>query len=69
MESIKFKNNKQPDNGQKQYELAEKIYCMLNQGGLFEIYQILENLKNEEDRKYVVQAFMAKYNFNFLNYI
>ena len=69
MESINLKNNKQSVIGQKQYEVAEKIYCMLNQGGLFEIYQILDDLKNEEDRKYVEQAFLSKYNFNFLNYI
>ena len=69
MDSIQLKNNIQPGIGQKQHELAEKICHMLNQGGLFEIYQILENLKNDEDRKYVVQAFVSKYNFNFLNYI
>ena len=69
MDLNKLKNNKSPDIGQKQHEIVEKIYCRLNQGGLFEIYQILENLKNEEDRRYVVQAFISKYKFNFLNYI
>jgi hypothetical protein len=42
---------------------------MLNQGNLFEIHRILQNLKNEEERKCVINVFLEKFDFNFLKYI
>lgn len=69
MDAVSNKNNK-PAIGQKQpCHLAEEIYAMLNQGSLFEIHQILSRLKNEKDRKCVIQLFIEKFNFNFLKYI
>lgn len=54
----------------KRYEdLAERIFCLLNQGSLFEIYRVLESLKTSDDKKYVKEVFKVKYDFNFQEYI
>ena len=57
------------DRGLNKYRLAEDIYCKLNQGSLFEIYQILESIKTAQLKSSIEQAFMEKYNFNFKKYI
>jgi hypothetical protein len=50
-------------------EVAENIYRLLNQGSLFSICEIMENLKSQDEKRYVINAFKEKYNFNFLNYV
>jgi len=69
MDTVKLKNNK-PEIGQKEScHLAEKIFGMLNQGNLFEIHRILQNLKNEEEKKCLLKVFVEKFDFNFQKYI
>ncbi len=68
MEPVKLNNNK-PEIGQKSCRLAEEIYSMLNQGSLFEIHRMLNNIEDEENIKCVVKVFIEKFNFNFLKYI
>ena len=69
MNTVKLKNNK-PEIGQnKSCHLAERIFRMLNQGNLFEIHEILNSLKSEEQRKCVEQVFVDKFDFNFQKYI
>jgi hypothetical protein len=60
---------KKKDIKQNEYRLAEDIYCKLNQGGLFEIYQIMDSIKSAQVRDSIEQAFVEKYNFNFQKYI
>lgn len=50
-------------------EVAENIYMLLNEGSLFGICRIIENLKSKDEKKDVINAFKKKYDFNFLNYI
>jgi hypothetical protein len=50
-------------------EVAKKIYMLLNEGSLFGICRIMENLKSKDEKRYVINAFKEKYDFNFLNYI
>ena len=53
----------------KPEETTEKIYVLLNQGDLYGIYRILDMLNDQKEKKFIIQAFNAKYKFNFLNYI
>jgi len=69
MDAIKLKNNNREIGQKKQCHLAEEIYVKLNQGSLYEIHQILNQLDNEKDRKCVVRIFLEKFDFNFLKYI
>jgi hypothetical protein len=69
MDSVNLKNNMLAIGQKKSCHLAERIYRMLNQGNLFEIHKILQDLKNEEEMKCVVQVFLEKFNFNFQKYI
>jgi len=63
-----YKSNQQVF--EKRHEvLAEKIYCLLNEGSLFEIYRVLDTLKTKEDKKFVREVFKAKFDFNFQKYI
>ena len=55
--------------GPKEYLLAEQIFHNLNQGSLFEIYQILEALEGKEEKIAVERIFFDRYNFNFRKYI
>ena len=50
-------------------EVAENIYMLLNEGSLFGICRIMENIKSKDEKKDVINAFKEKYDFNFLNYI
>ena len=50
-------------------EVAENIYMLLNEGSLFGICRIMENIKSKDEKKDVINAFKKKYDFNFLNYI
>lgn len=54
---------------QIQIDLADKIYSLLNEGSLFEIYKIMENLKSVHDKKCIKDLFNTKFNINFINYI
>jgi hypothetical protein len=68
METANHKNNKKIP-GPKEYLLAEQIFHNLNQGSLFEIYQILETLDGKDEKRAVEQVFIDRYNFNFRTYI
>jgi hypothetical protein len=48
---------------------ADDIYKLLNEGNLYAISEIVENFKSIEEKKSVVDAFIKKYDFDFLNYI
>lgn len=69
METVsRYKSNQQVFD--KRHEvLAERIFCLLNQGSLFEIYRVLESLKTTADKKYVMEVFKIKYDFNFQEHI
>jgi len=54
---------------QKEGLLVEQIYQKLNQGNLFEIYQIVESLEDYEVRCKVEKIFREKYHFDFKDYI
>ena len=69
MEAIKNMNQINQKNPKFHVEVAENIYRLLNEGSLFGICKIMENLKSNEEKRYVINAFMEKYNFNFLNYV
>ena len=49
--------------------MAEEIYRKLNQGSLFEIYQIIERLEGKEEMKEIEQIFLERYHFDFMQYI
>lgn len=69
MDAVNIKNN-MPEIGQKETcHLAERIFCMLNQGNLFEIHKILQQINNEEEKLCVIKVFVEKFNFNFQKYI
>ena len=69
MDAVKLKNN-MPEIGQNNScLLAERIFCMLNEGNLFEIHKILKSFKNEDEKMVVVKVFVEKFDFNFQNYI
>jgi hypothetical protein len=68
METANHKNNKKIP-GPKEFLLAEQIFHNLNQGSLFEIYQILEALEGKEEKIAVERIFFDRYNFNFKTYI
>ena len=55
--------------GQQSRQVAENIYKNLNQGNLFEIHQILNNLRDDHEKSCVINVFIEKFNFNFLRYI
>lgn len=69
MDSFKFKNNQRKKIGLEQQVLIERIHAKLNQGGLFEIYQIMESIEKEEEKQVLIKAFIARYKFNFMNHI
>ncbi len=53
---------------QKEFCLAEEIFKKLNQGSLFEIYQIIEKLEGKEELS-LKNAFLERYHFDFRQYI
>jgi len=55
-------------NSQKEFCLAEEIFKKLNQGSLFEIYQIIEKLERKEEVT-LKNAFLERYHFDFRQYI
>ena len=69
MEAQDLKNYKKKHFSQNEYRLAEDIFCKLNQGSLYEIYQIMDRVKSVQMRESIKQAFVEKYNFNFQKYI
>ena len=69
MEALKFINQINQKNSIVHIEVAENIYKLLNEGSLFRICRIMENLKSKDEKRYVINAFKKKYDFNFLNYI
>ena len=69
MEALKFINQINQKNSIVHIEVAENIYKLLNEGSLFRICRIMENLKSKDEKRYVINALKKKYDFNFLNYI
>ena len=69
MDALNLKNNNLENGQKKPCHVAERIFSMLNQGNLFEIHRILQELKDEEERKCVAQVFLEKFDFNFQKYI
>lgn len=68
MEAIDH-NNKKLKVSQKEICLAEEIYHNLNQGSLFEIYRLMEELEGKEKIYMIYQAFLERYHFDFRKYI
>ena len=68
MEAIDHKNNKSVIS-QKEFCLAEEIFHNLNQGSLFEIYQIMDQLKGKDEESILERAFLERYHFDFRQYI
>jgi hypothetical protein len=68
MEAIDH-NNEKLEISQNEFCLAEEIYHNLNQGSLFEIYQLMEGLEGEEKICMIYQAFFERYHFDFRKYI
>jgi hypothetical protein len=68
MEATNHKNDT-ADKIQKERHLVEQIYIKLNQGNLFEIYQIIESLEDAGKRSTIERVFKERYNFDFRNYI
>ncbi len=58
-----------PEASQIQTDLADKIYSLLNEGSLFEIYKIMENLNSAQDKKCIKDLFNTKFDINFIKYI
>ena len=54
---------------QKEFCLAEEIFHKLNQGSLFEIYQIIDQLKGKDEESILERAFLERYHFDFRQYI
>jgi hypothetical protein len=68
MKTINHKSNNSV-NQQKEFCLAEEIFNKLNQGSLFEIYQIIEKLEGKEEKMTLEKAFLERYHFDFRQYI
>lgn len=68
METINHKNNKSAI-GQKDFWLAKEVFKYLNRGSLYEIYQIMDNLKGKTEEKTLEQTFLELYHFDFKQYI
>jgi hypothetical protein len=68
MEAIDH-NNEKLEISQNEFCLAEEIYHNLNQGSLFEIYRLMEQVEGKEKIGIIRQAFFEKYNFDFRKYI
>ena len=66
-----FKSFSQANQNNSTYftNTADCIYKLLNEGNLYAISEIVENFKSIEEKKYVADAFIKKYDFDFLNYI
>lgn len=69
MDSVRLKNNGRVNGQKSTCQLAEEIFAMLNQGSLYNIHQVLENLKNDDELKCLEKAFIEKFEFNFTKYI
>jgi hypothetical protein len=68
MEAIDH-NNKKLKISQKEICLAEEIYHNLNQGGLFEINRLMDEVKRKEKIGVIRQVFFERYHFDFRKYI
>jgi hypothetical protein len=49
--------------------MADKIYRKLNEGSLYDIYQIFDSIDDAEERRLITQIFISRYNFDFRQYI
>lgn len=58
-----------PNNDSRCCQMVEKIFALLNQGSLYDIYKMLDEMRNKGELSEVKDAFAEKYDFNFLNYI
>jgi hypothetical protein len=67
MEAIDHNNHSKIS--QKEICLAEEIYHNLNQGSLFEIYRLMEELEGKEKIGIIRHAFYERYHFDFRKYI
>lgn len=68
MKSIDHTNNNTVADDKKCC-LAEKIYRKLNEGSLYDIYQIFDSIDDAEERRIITQIFISRYNFDFRQYI
>ena len=69
MDSIKLKNNNQGNGQQDSCSIADEIYHLLNQGSLYEIHQVWNQIESNEQKQFIHHAFVDKFNFDFLRYI
>ena len=69
MEAIKIMNQVNQKKPKFHAEVTENIFILLNEGSLFSICKIMENLKSKDEKIDVINAFKEKYDFNFLNYV
>jgi len=68
MENINH-NNRNSISYKNECCLADEIFRNLNQGSLFEIYQLIEKLNGQDEEKFLEQVFLEKYHFDFRQYI
>jgi len=54
---------------QKECCIADEIFRNLNQGSLYDIYQIIEKLNGLEEEQDLEQIFLERYHFDFREYI
>ena len=69
MDSVRLKNNRRVSDQKSTCQLAEEIFAMLNQGSLYNIHQVLEKLKNDDELKCLEKTFIEKFEFSFTKYI
>ena len=69
MDSGQLKNNEKLMAQKSNCQLAEEIFAMLNQGSLYNIHQVLQEMKSEDELKCLEKAFIEKFEFNFTKYI
>lgn len=69
MESLKTINKSNQNSSASHTDVSDIIYYLLNEGSLFSICRIMENLKLNDEKRYIINAFKEKYDFDFLNYV
>ena len=69
MDSGRLKNNEKLMAQKSNCQLAEEIFTMLNQGSLYNIHQLLQEMKSEDELKCLEKVFIEKFEFNFKKYI
>lgn len=68
MLSIKNSKNNKPETEQE-LQIAKLIYIYLNQGNLYKIYKILDELEDPAREQKIEKIFMEQYNFHFRKHI